>query len=70
MKEKYGLSCPEMKWACGDMLNLLHFEQETFSSVLDKGTLDALMSEKNINSSRHGQYFNVRLLKRVLAIKI
>lgn len=44
MKKK-NVSRPEMTWVVGDMTNLEGFETGSFDIVLDKGALDALMSE-------------------------
>lgn len=44
MEEKYRESCPDMKWLKMD-LTASSFEDGHFSCVLDKGTLDALMTD-------------------------
>ncbi|CAL4094377.1 unnamed protein product, partial [Meganyctiphanes norvegica] len=44
MEEKYRDSCPDMKWLKMD-LTASSFEDGEFSCVLDKGTLDALMTD-------------------------
>ncbi|XP_047469133.1 eEF1A lysine and N-terminal methyltransferase-like [Penaeus chinensis] len=46
MQEKYNLRCPEMKWVQMD-LTASSFEDGEFSCVLDKGTLDALMTDSS-----------------------
>lgn len=59
MKEKYAEGYNEMKWIQGDLFHL-QFESEFFSCILDKGTLDALMSENNENVlSKAKLYFQV-----------
>lgn len=48
MKSKIGNKRPEMVFEEMDALNM-SFEQESFSVVLDKGTLDALMPSDTEN---------------------
>ena len=44
MKKKYEIECPDMEWIQAD-LTTLQYPSENFSCVLDKGTLDALMTD-------------------------
>ncbi|KAK7084434.1 Methyltransferase-like protein 13, partial [Halocaridina rubra] len=46
MQEKYGSDYPEMKWVQMD-LTASSFDEGQFSCILDKGTLDALMTDSS-----------------------
>ena len=45
MTSKHGVTRPTMQWIVGDMTAMDGFANESFDVVLDKGALDALMSE-------------------------
>ena len=45
MIQKHGVARPTMQWVVGDMTAMDGFGNESFDVVLDKGALDALMSE-------------------------
>ena len=45
MTSKHGVARPTMQWVVGDMTAMDGFGNESFDVVLDKGALDALMSE-------------------------
>ncbi|CAL4069158.1 unnamed protein product, partial [Meganyctiphanes norvegica] len=47
MKEKNRDSCPDMKWLKMDLASF-SFKDEEFSCVLDKGTLDTLMTDDSL----------------------
>ena len=49
MNKEYSKTHPDMKFITMDLLNL-GFNSGSFSCFLDKGTLDALMSENNSES--------------------
>lgn len=44
MRERYGSECPDMKWLQMD-LTASTFENEEFTCILDKATLDAIMTD-------------------------
>ncbi|KAL7638286.1 UNVERIFIED_CONTAM: hypothetical protein RMT77_010850 [Armadillidium vulgare] len=65
MKDRYQTEYKEMDWIQGDLFNM-SFESEMFSCILDKGTLDAIMSDDSEESaSRAKLYFQE--LGRVLS---
>lgn len=44
MREKYSTECPDMKWLQVDLTSTA-FQNEEFTCVLDKATLDAIMTD-------------------------
>lgn len=54
MTQQYAVTHPTMNFIAMDLLKM-SFQKESFSCFLDKGTLDALMSDKEVDSQERAK---------------
>lgn len=64
MRDRYNTYCPDMRWLQVDLTSTT-FENEEFTCVLDKATLDAIMTDGSPEVvSVVNKYFSVCLILR------